>query len=131
MNRNTRSSAQVVIDPPVMERLLTAVYGNAGCSPAEAARIAANLVGANLRGHDSHGVIRTPRYVEWLKDGLMFANKEIIIEKENDVLAIIDGDFGFGQSVGEQTVEVGVAKAKQHGVAVTAQKTREIGRAHV
>jgi len=122
VNANTQNSDQVVIDSAVMERLLTAVYANAGCSPAEAARVAANLVAANLRGHDSHGVIRTPRYVEWLQDGLMFANKEINIEKENDVLAIIDGDFGFGQSVGEQTVDVGVAKAKQHGVAVTALK---------
>ncbi|MDH3642543.1 MAG: Ldh family oxidoreductase [Gammaproteobacteria bacterium] len=105
-----------------MARLLTAIYRNAGCSPAEAERVAANLVGANLRGHDSHGVIRTPRYIEWLRDGLMFANKEIVVEKENDVLAIIDGGYGFGQSVGEQTVGIGVAKAKKHGVAVTALK---------
>jgi len=122
VNNETQNAGQVVVNASVVERLLTAIYGKAGCSPSEAARVAANLVGANLRGHDSHGVIRSPRYVEWLKDGLMFANKEIIVEKENDVLAIIDGDYGFGQSVGEQTVDVGVAKAKHHGVAVTALK---------
>jgi uncharacterized oxidoreductase len=112
----------VVIAAAAMERLLIAIFQNAGCCPAEAETVAANLVGANLRGHDSHGVIRTPRYAEWLQDGLMYANKNIVVEKENDVLAIIDGDYGFGQSIGEQTVEVGVAKAKRHGVAVTALK---------
>ena len=122
MTRPLQAPDQVVIDAAVMARLLTAIYRNAGCSPAEAERVAANLVGANLRGHDSHGVIRTPRYIEWLRDGLMFANKEIVVEKENDVLAIIDGSYGFGQSVGEQTVGIGVAKAKKHGVAVTALK---------
>jgi len=122
VTRPLQAPDQVVIDAAVMARLLTAIYRNAGCSPAEAERVAANLVGANLRGHDSHGVIRTPRYIEWLRDGLMFANKEIVVEKENDVLAIIDGGYGFGQSVGEQTVGIGVAKAKKHGVAVTALK---------
>lgn len=122
MNGDVRASGQVIIDAAVMEGLLTEIFRNAGCATVEAERVAANLVGANLRGHDSHGVIRTPRYVEWSQDGLMFANKEIVVEKENDVLAIIDGDYGFGQTVGEQTVDVGVAKAKRHGVAVTALK---------
>ena len=38
------------------------------------------------------------------------------------MLAVIDGDYGFGQTVGEQTVDLGVAKASRHGVAVTALK---------
>ncbi len=122
MNRNAPMADQVVIEAAVMRRVLQAIFARAGCSADEATRVADNLVGANLRGHDSHGVIRTPRYVEWLQDGLMYANQTIRMEKENDVLAIIDGAYGFGQSVGEQAVDVGIAKAKQRGIAVTALK---------
>ena len=68
---------QVVIDAAVMQRLLTAIYARAGCSDEEAAHVAANLVGANLRGHDSHGVIRTPRYVDRV---LAFYQGEVICD---------------------------------------------------
>ena len=40
------------------------VFRSAGCDDAEAGRIARYLVSANLAGHDSHGVIRVPRYVQ-------------------------------------------------------------------
>ena len=39
---------------------------------------------------------------------------------ENDVMAILDGKYGFGQSIGEQTVDIGLEKVKQHGLALTA-----------
>ena len=39
------------------------------CSAAEGERIGKYLVGANLTGHDSHGVVRVPRYVQWKRDG--------------------------------------------------------------
>jgi len=41
-------------------------------APAEGARIVAtSLVGANLRGHDSHGVMRVPFYIARIQDGGM------------------------------------------------------------
>jgi uncharacterized oxidoreductase len=39
---------------------------------------------------------------------------------ENDALAVVDGQFGFGQTVGEQAVELGIAKCARHGVSVIA-----------
>ncbi len=122
MNEVRQSDGMVYVDAGGVERLVTEVFEHAGCARAEAERVGRRLTGANLRGHDSHGVIRTPRYVEWMGDGLMFANREAVVEKENEVIAIIDGRFGFGQTVGEQAVDIGVAKARRHGVAVTALK---------
>src|SRR3546814_5859948 len=69
---------------------------------------------------DLHGVIRIPRYVQWAADGLQVPNQTITILLDQPSFAIIDGRYGFGQSIGEQAVDVGIAKAKQHGVAVTA-----------
>ena len=115
-----RTQSRVYVDARAMERLVGAIFEHAGCDTEEARRIAWRLTGANLRGHDSHGVLRTRRYVEWMEDGKVFPGRTIRVERETEALAIIDGDYGFGQTVGEQTVDLGVAKAARHGVAVTA-----------
>ena len=117
-----RADGQVCVDAQAMERLVGAIFERAGCDAGEARRIAWRLTGANLRGHDSHGVLRTRRYVEWMEEGKVFPGRRIRVERETGVLAIIDGDYGFGQTVGEQAVDLGVAKARDHGVAVTALK---------
>ena len=117
-----RADGQVYVDARAMERLVGTIFERAGCDAEEAHRIAWRLTGANLRGHDSHGVLRTRRYLEWMEDGAVFPGRRIEVERETGVLAVIDGDYGFGQTVGEQTVDLGVAKAREHGVAVTALK---------
>jgi len=78
------------------------------------------LVEANLAGHDSHGVLRIPSYVDWLRTGKIYANKVIKVVFENEVIAVVDGEFGFGQSVGEQAMKLGIDKSERHGVAVVA-----------
>lgn len=113
---------EVVVSANAMMALITEIFMLAGCEPPEAERISTRLTGANLRGHDSHGVIRTPRYVEWLRKERVIANTGITVEKDTDTLAIINGNYGFGQTVGEQTVDIGIAKAKQVGISVTALK---------
>ena len=57
------------IDAKKLEAFVAAIFRAEGCSEAESRRIALYLVRANLTGHDSHGVIRVPRYVDWKRDG--------------------------------------------------------------
>lgn len=97
-----------------------AIFSAAGCNDEEAKTIITRLSGANLRGHDSHGVIRIPRYVQWIDEGNQVPNQKIEVMLDQPSFAVIDGKFGFGQSIGEQTVDIGIAKAKEHGVAMTA-----------
>jgi uncharacterized oxidoreductase len=99
---------------------VTAIFGAAGCSDAEAERIATHLVEANLVGHDSHGVIRVASYVQWLKAGDVLADRSIDVVFENDAIAVVDGRFGFGQTIGEQAMRLGIAKCARHGVSVIA-----------
>ena len=115
-----RADGQVFVDAPAMERLVGAIFERAGCGAEEAHRIAWRLTGANLRGHDSHGVLRARRYLEWMEAGKVLPGRRIEVERETDVIAVVDGGYGFGQTVGEQTVDLGVEKAHRHGVAVTA-----------
>jgi uncharacterized oxidoreductase len=102
-------------------RVLTAaIFSSAGCTQDEAERIAAHLVEANLVGHDSHGVIRVASYVQWLRAGKVIAGRSIEVAFENDVIAIVDGQLGFGQSIGEQAVQLGIDRCARHGVSVIA-----------
>ncbi len=103
-----------------LRELTAAIFRAAGCQAPEAERIAEHLVEANLVGHDSHGVIRVAPYVQWLRAGKVFAGRSIQVAFENEVLAVVDGQFGFGQTVGEQAVRLGVEKSGRHGVAVVA-----------
>src|SRR5437660_5870938 len=117
------------IRPDRLCRLTAAILRAAGCDPAEADRIASHLVEANLVGHDSHGVIRVPSYVRWLREGKVLANRTAEIVFENEAIAVLDGRFGFGQTIGEQAVRLGIAKAERHGVAVIAlRNTGHLGR---
>jgi uncharacterized oxidoreductase len=111
-------------------RTLTAhIFTRAGCQPSEAERIADHLVEANLVGHDSHGVIRVASYVQWLRAGKVLAGRTIQVAFENDAIAVVDGQFGFGQTVGEQAMRLGIDKCGRHGVAVIAlRNTGHLGR---
>jgi hydroxycarboxylate dehydrogenase B len=99
---------------------VTRVFSKRGSSIEEAERVASRLAGANLRGHDSHGIIRVPRYAFFLESGFFQPDQTVKIETENDVMAVVDGRFGFGQTVGEQAVDIGIAKAHKFGVSIIA-----------
>ena len=95
----------------------------------EAERIAMRLMGANLTGHDSHGVLRTSRYVDWLERGLFHPGRKVHIGFDSDALCILDGQYGFGQTIGEQAVRLGLDKAAKSGAAVVAlNNTGHLGR---
>ncbi len=103
-----------------LKRLTSAIFAAAGCHAAEAQRIGHYLTEANLVGHDSHGVIRIPYYIQWLREGKVLANQTIDVVFENDCIAVVDGKYGFGQSIGEQATRLGIDKSSLHGVAVVA-----------
>lgn len=89
-----------------------------GCAPEEARRVADRLVMANLTGHDSHGVARIPRYVAMIGQGLVKPGQHVATVTDNGSSVLLDGGAGFGQTVGEEAVELGCARAREHGVAV-------------
>jgi uncharacterized oxidoreductase len=103
-----------------LEQLVSEIFAAAGCGPTEHARIARYLVEANLVGHDSHGVIRVPYYIDWLRAGKVVANQALKVVFENDALAVVDGQFGFGQVMGEESMKLGIDKAARQGVTVVA-----------
>ncbi len=103
-----------------LKSLVQAVFARIGCEPYEAERIAHYLVEANLVGHDSHGVIRVPTYVDWAQRDMVRPNQSLTVILQTEALAIVDGNFGFGQVLGEQAMRLGIELAGRHGLAAVA-----------
>ncbi len=105
------------------------IFVAVGCSAPESARIGKYLVNANLAGHDSHGVARVPRYVKWKQDGVFFADRVVARVVDTPALAILDGQFGFGQTTAPQAVMIGIEKCRAMGLAaVGLRRSGHVGR---
>ncbi|MCB1547533.1 MAG: malate/lactate/ureidoglycolate dehydrogenase [Hyphomicrobiaceae bacterium] len=119
----------IAVDAKALEALVAAIFVRVGCSSAEGERVGRYLVSANLTGHDSHGVARVPRYVQWKADGLLVADQVITVVTETPVLAVVDGCYGFGQTVAPQAVRLGINKCKAVGLSMVALRNAgHIGR---
>lgn len=119
----------VTIDARHLETFVADIFAAAGCSRAESDRIAKYLTIANLTGHDSHGVQRVPRYLQWKAEGTFVADRIVNVVTETPVLAVVDGLQGFGQTVAPQAVEIGIKKCKAMGLAAVALRNAgHIGR---
>ncbi len=105
------------------------VFAHADSSPEEARRIATYLTTANLTGHDSHGVIRVPVYIRWKKMGSVVPDQTVELVVDTPSLAVVDGKFGYGQTVAPQAVKIGIEKCKAAGLsAVALRNAGHIGR---
>jgi LDH2 family malate/lactate/ureidoglycolate dehydrogenase len=105
------------------------IFRAVGSPDPVARRVGDALVDANLVGHDSHGVIRIPNYVDAVRTGEIVPDAEPIVVKEAASTALINGGWGFGQVTGECALRLAVDKAQAQGVAVVgAVRCNHLGR---
>jgi hydroxycarboxylate dehydrogenase B len=113
----------------VLRAFVADIFAGAGCAPPEDRTIADRLVEANLVGHDSHGVIRVGDYVRYLGRGQVKANQQVEIVVDFPSVLVLDGQQGFGQSIGEQAMRLGIERAKSTGmVSVALRNCGHLGR---
>ncbi len=98
----------------------TAIFAAAGARDEDSGIVSESLVEANLVGHDSHGVMRLPFYVEWMEKGWVNTEAEFKVVTEAGSFAVIDGDWGFGQVMGRKATELAIRKARENGAAIVA-----------
>ena len=123
------SIKNVVLDAAELRGFVTQIFAKAGCSQTESELVARLLVESNLAGHDSHGVIRVPRYVQMMRDKLIFADQEVELVVDAPSLAVVDGKNGFGQTVALQATKIGIGKCRQSGLSAVAMRNAgHIGR---
>ena len=118
-----------IIHAAPLTAVVRAIVKAGGSSDREADLVSTNLVEANLKGHDSHGVGMVPRYIDSLKEGGLTPNGHVSITLDSNALLTLDGNQGYGQVMGYEAMELGAERAKRHGVCVVGlSNAHHIGR---
>ena len=112
-----------------LRNVSTALLGAAGASDQEAATVATHCVDANLAGHDSHGVIQIPTYIDRARAGDIVPGAEFEIVRESATTTVVDGHWGFGYVMSEKAMEITIDKARAHDIgAATVFRQSHVGR---
>jgi LDH2 family malate/lactate/ureidoglycolate dehydrogenase len=112
-----------------LSRLVEATFTKLGARPADAATVGRHMVGANLAGHDSHGVILLPTYVDRARKGDVVLDAPIDVLDETATTARVDGHWGLGQVVSERAMLLAIEKAQKSNVgAITVVRQSHVGR---
>jgi hydroxycarboxylate dehydrogenase B len=115
--------------PATLESFATHLIQAGGTSPDEARLVAASLVDANLKGYDSHGVMRVPYYVQAIKDGEVVPGVELTILEEGPSRVVADGNWGLGQVQAMRLIRLLSGKAHESGLGLgTMTHSGHIGR---
>lgn len=80
------------------------------------------LLEAELRGIASHGILRLPRIIKRLQNGVSSPTATGHIHWFSTAMGRMDGQHGLGPVVGLHALTVGISKAKQLGVSTIAIK---------
>ncbi|MBF7095695.1 Ldh family oxidoreductase [Alkalibacter mobilis] len=100
-----------------------------GCPDDEASIMTEELIGGNLRGVDSHGVLRIVEYTSAAEKGWLIPGAPISVVKETPCSAVVDFALNFGQVGATKAVEIVANKAFQFGMAtVVSQRSNHVGR---
>ena len=112
-----------------LHRVAFHIYRAEGVQDEEATIVATHQVKANLAGHDSHGVIHIPEYVDRIHRGHIVPGAPFEVVKESPTTSCIDGHWGFGFVVTEKAMSMAIEKAREKSVAaITVLHQSHIGR---
>ncbi len=117
------------IMPNELEKIATALLIKAGASEEESKVISRLSIGANLAGHDSHGIIQIPTYIDRVNRGHIVPGAKYEIVKDTPTTTVVDGHWGFGYSVTERLMRETIEKARTQNIAAaTVYRQSHIGR---
>jgi len=110
------SHSEVCVDWKQLKLFTREIFIKAGMTPEDAEIVADVLVWANLRGTDSHGVLRIPWYVEMMDAGQINPKPDVRILKDTAAILSIDADRAFGPVVTTFAMDRVMEKARQVGI---------------
>jgi ureidoglycolate dehydrogenase (NAD+) len=120
--------SETLISPGKLTAFATACLVKLGLTADDARLVAETLVAANLRGVDSHGVVRLPHYATRLRNGSVKARPAIAVKRTGAASATVEGDAGMGQLVAVRAMQEAIALARASGVgAVVARNSSHCG----
>ena len=111
------------------QELTSRLFMQVGAPEHIADDVARILVGANLAGHDSHGVLRLPISLQHITEGKLDPAAEPVVVEEDATTLKIDGQNGFGHYTARRGMALAIAKARQSKIScVTFTRINHIGR---
>jgi uncharacterized oxidoreductase len=102
-----------------LREIAAALLQGAGASEEEAVIVSRHSIDSNLAGHDSHGIIQIPTYIDRIDVGHLVPQAPFEVVRETSTTTVIDGYWGFGYTVSEKAMKMTIDKAREHGVAAT------------
>src|SRR5690348_5490145 len=120
MDQSTRTKEsagqEVRIPAGELTAFVTRTFIAAGLPQGDAHAVAGLMVEADLRGSDTHGVIRLPLYVRRLRAGGINTKPNIRLVSDRASVALIDGDNGLGHLVMRRATALAIEKAQATGI---------------
>src|SRR5205085_7038574 len=107
----SRKLPMPIVQADRLTRIGAALLKAAGASDEEADAVAVGCINANLTGHDSHGVIAIPTYIDRIKAGHIVTGAQWSIVQESATTTVIDGHWGFGFHVNAKAMALTIEKA--------------------
>lgn len=105
------------------------ILETAGADLDEADAVAGSLVGSDVRGVHSHGVIRIPEYVRAMREGRIVAGARPVVAGNLGAVVSLDGRRAFGQLAARDLVVEAIARARLHGISLaTLANVSHVGR---
>jgi LDH2 family malate/lactate/ureidoglycolate dehydrogenase len=120
MAKEMFTSPKVMVRHEQLENFCIKVLQKLGVPRDEAVITANTLLTANLRGVDTHGVLRLPLYAARLKGGALKPSVNLTTERETIATALLDGHDGIGQVISCRAMEMAIRKAREAGVSYVA-----------
>jgi len=99
-----------------IQEFMVQVFEGVGVRADEARICADVLIGADVRGIESHGVGRLKYYYDRIRAGVQLAKTEVEIVKETETTAVVDGHHGMGHVIAYRSMRLAMDKARQHGL---------------
>jgi len=105
------SDRRVSVPEPALKAFCRALLEQVGVPPSDAELVADNLVVADLRGVESHGVVRLPIYIERILAGGTDPRPRISVMRRTRTTAVLDGGNGLGHLVGVRAMDLALEMA--------------------
>jgi LDH2 family malate/lactate/ureidoglycolate dehydrogenase len=105
-----------------LQQFCSDVFTKANVDRAKADIVAESLVQADLRGVDSHGVVRTSIYLERIEKNMLNPSAAIKVESESEATVLVNGNNNFGSVIGTKALDIALEKAKEQGAAIVGVK---------
>ena len=101
-----------------------------GSSEDEARVVAEHMIGANLRGDDSHGVGMIAMYAQYINEGKLIPTPRSNVIKDTGPVLQLDGCRGYGQRIGREATDMAIERREEHDICMYTIRSQLPSRPH-